>query len=445
MTNSDRQVGIWQRALSMSRATPESRNRYVDFLRAVAILFVIFGHWTAAAAYPDGNGGLSITHLLEVTPKSHPFTWIIQVMPVFFFVGGFSNGVSWSASLRKGTGYSKWLEARLRRLIAPVLIPLAVWMVMGAIAHLCGVSPPWIGTGSKLALIPIWFLAVYVVIALLVPITHLLWSRFGWYSFFAMAALGGALDIAFFMADLHGLAWLNYVVIWSAVHQLGYAWHNDQLNGTSRPLWLAAIGGGLLVTLVQWGPYPLSMVSVPGEPVSNTLPPKVTLLCLGCLQIGLLLSLQSVMKRFLASTKPWALTVLVNGVIMTVFLWHMTVMVLFVGAAHLIGDLGLVAEPNSSAWWAQKVVWMLLLTAGLLPAIGLFGRFERPKAQLPGLPPLPAWRLILGSLLVCMGLALVAYGGIAGDGPLGLRIVALIPPFLGAGLTHRWSRERQPI
>ena len=89
MTNSDRQVGIWQRALSMSRATPESRNRYVDFLRAVAILFVIFGHWTAAAAYPDGNGGLSITHLLEVTPKSHPFTWIIQVMPVFFFVGAF--------------------------------------------------------------------------------------------------------------------------------------------------------------------------------------------------------------------------------------------------------------------------------------------------------------------------------------------------------------------
>ncbi len=444
MTSASYKLGIWQRAIEMSRATPESRNRYVDFLRAVAILCVIFGHWTAAAAYPDGEGGLKITHLLEVTTKSHPFTWLIQVMPVFFFVGGFSNGVSWSAAKRKGTGYSIWLESRLRRLIAPVLVPLAAWIVMGGVAHLCGVSRPWIGTGSQLSLIPIWFLAVYLVIALLVPISHALWSRFGWLSFFGLAAIGGALDAGFFLCDLRNLAWVNYIFIWSAVHQLGYAWNDKQLEGKFRPLMLAGIGGALLCTLVFAGPYPLSMVSVSGDPVSNTLPPKITLLCLGCLQIGLLLSIQAPMKRFLSSVKPWAVTVLINGMIMTVFLWHMTVMILFVGAAHLMGDLGLGAIPNSPEWWWQKAIWLVVCTLGLLPAIALFGRFERPKAQLPGLAPLPAWRLAIGSILVCFGLALVAFSGISGDGPLGLRTLALLPPFLGAALTRRWGTERAP-
>jgi len=35
---------IWSQALEMAAATPPERNRYVDFLRAVSILFVVFGH-----------------------------------------------------------------------------------------------------------------------------------------------------------------------------------------------------------------------------------------------------------------------------------------------------------------------------------------------------------------------------------------------------------------
>ena len=61
-----------------------------------------------------------------------------------------------------------------------------------------------------------------------------------------------------------------------------------------------------------------------------------------------------------------------------------------------------------------------------------------------GVAPLPAWRLAIGSILVCFGLALVAFSGISGDGPLGLRTLALLPPFLGAALTRRWGTERAP-
>ncbi|MDF1838364.1 MAG: acyltransferase [Planctomycetota bacterium] len=429
----------WQRALELSAATPETRNRYVDLLRAVSILFVIYGHWIAAAAYADGQGGLVTTHLLALTTTSHPFTWIIQVMPVFFFVGGFSNGVSWSAAQRKGSAYSTWLESRLRRLVGPVLIPLVVWIVMGAIANRSGVTPPWIGRGSQMALIPVWFLAVYVLIALLVPISHGLWKRFGMGSIVGLAAIAALVDVAFFQWGLGNGAWVNYIFVWSAVHQLGYAWCDGKLEGSGRPLGLAILGAVALGCMIHFGPYPLSMVGVPGDEFSNTMPPKISLLALGCLQVGLLLSIQEPMKRWLRGLRPWAATVLINSMIMTLFLWHMTVMILSVGAGHLLGDLGLKVEPNSGAWWAQKAVWLLVCTAGMLPAVAIFARFERPKALPKDASILAPWRLVVGAHLVVFGLAAVAYGGIAGDYPLGLNWPTLIPPFIGAALVRRWK------
>ena len=41
--------GLWSRAREVAIQTPESRNRYVDFLRALSILAVISGHWLMAA------------------------------------------------------------------------------------------------------------------------------------------------------------------------------------------------------------------------------------------------------------------------------------------------------------------------------------------------------------------------------------------------------------
>ena len=89
---------IWSQALDMAAATPPRRNRYVDLLRAVSILFVVIGHWLIATLYYV-DGELEPGHLLETYPGMHWLTWIFQVMPIFFIVGGYSNGVSESTRL----------------------------------------------------------------------------------------------------------------------------------------------------------------------------------------------------------------------------------------------------------------------------------------------------------------------------------------------------------
>ncbi len=214
---------IWSQASYLADKTPESRNRYVDFLRAVSILAVIAGHWLMAAPHLK-NDSPQMVHLLDLSPWTQWLTWIFQVMPVFFFVGGFSNRISWKANLSKGRTYGSWLKSRLERLLQPVLWLILVWAFLGMIGHFAGIPMGMIRVGSQISLVPVWFLAVYILVILLVPITQMAWEKWGYLTIFILVACAALMDVLFFQADLRLLGFSNYVFIWLAVHQLGYAW-----------------------------------------------------------------------------------------------------------------------------------------------------------------------------------------------------------------------------
>ena len=185
--------------------------------------------------------------------------------------------------------------------------------------------------------------------------------------------------------------------------------------------------------MVTLGPYPVSMVSVPGQEISNSLPPKLPMLALALVHTGLLLSIEAPMRRWLAGAVPWTATVLVNGMIMTIFLWHLTAATLVVGLALLLGGVGLEVSPASGAWWAARPLWLVVYALALVPCVLAFGRFERSG----GVARVrPGWLLAGGAVIACAGLALLALGGVAapGAGPLGLRWWVLALPFAGAAL-----------
>jgi hypothetical protein len=252
----------------------------------------------------------------------------------------------------------------------------------------------------------------------------------------SLAAFAVLMDVFFFAVPvLRPLTWANYLFVWLAVHQLGYAWR-DGLQGGGRSLAWGLMGLGLLVALVSFGPYPLSLVGVPGQVtadgaiLSNTRPPKLPLLALGVAQIGLLLSLQGPANRFLAKRKAWAATVLANGMIMTVFLWHSTAMMLLFGLGFLLGGVGLNPYPGTMEWWLIRPIWILFFLLGTFPFVLGFQRFERVS----GRPPVSLVRLALGCCTACYGLALLAIGGINEEGTTTLRGMALLMVFAGCGL-----------
>ncbi|WP_392543409.1 acyltransferase family protein [Oryzobacter telluris] len=396
----------------LAAATPTTRNRVVDLLRAAAILVVVLGHWLVAAVTVR-DGQLVPGHLLELASWTHPITWVFQVMPVFFLVGGYANALSWRGARSRDVTYAVWLRGRLRRLLVPVVPLLLTWLVAVSVATAAGVPAATLRTASQIALVPTWFLAAYVVVCAIAPATLWLWERYGWASVVGGLVLGCVVDLVSIGTGSLAVGFANYVFVWATVHQLGYAWLDGRLGGTVRRLGLAAIGLVGTVALVWVGPYPVSMIGLDGAAVNNSYPTRVTLGFLGLLQAGLVLALEPVLSRWLSRERPWRATVLVNTRIMTIYLWHLTAMVGVIGLSLLAGGFGLGPEPLSGGWWASRPLWWAVLAAVTAGLVALLGRFETPRPL--DASAVPGWLPVAVTLLACGGLGSMAGQGIVGS------------------------------
>ncbi|HEX9863716.1 MAG TPA: acyltransferase [Acidimicrobiia bacterium] len=413
----------------LADATPPERNRVIDLLRAASILVVVFGHWLMAAVTVDG-GELIPGHLLILADWTHPLTWVFQVMPVFFLVGGYANGLSWRSARRRGEGYGSWLRARLRRLALPVVPLLLFWTAGGWLGLQLGLNWEVLQLASQVALVPTWFLAAYVVIVTIAPIGLWVWERWGWWSITTGIALAGLCDYLSIALGVIPVGFLNYVLVWGTVHQIGYAW----LDGTIEELWkrglMAAVGLIGTLLLVGLGPYPVAMVGLDTSEITNSYPPRVTLAFLGMFQAGLALMAEKPLQRLMQRKGAWTFVVGVSARIMTLYLWHLTAMVIVIGLSLAAGGFGLGAEPLGGVWWLTRPVWFLVLGVVTIGLVAVFGRFETPVSDLRPAPPW--WRPVVAVLGICAGLGLLAAIGIADDD--GLNGLVLSLPIIGVVL-----------
>ena len=410
----------------LAQETPAERNRVVDLMRVVSILVVVFGHWLLAAVTIQ-DGDLVAGHLLELADWTHPLTWVFQVMPVFFFVGGYANALSWRSARRSGEPYGAWLRARLRRLALPVVPLLLLWGIGGWLAINLGLDWAMLQLASQVALVPTWFLAAYVVIVTLAPLALAVWERFGWWSIFAGVALAALADVLAIGADLVPVGFLNYLFVWGTVHQLGYAWVDGKIEGMGRRLALLVAGFAATVALVWAGPYPVAMVGLDTAEITNSYPPRVTLAFLGLFQAGLVLVFEPLLSRLAHRARVWTFVVGVSAQIMTLYLWHLTAMIIAIGVGLAVGGFGFGVEPLSGMWWATRPLWFMFLIVLTALLMMVFGRFERPSRDLRPAPQW--WRPVVAVLLVCAGLGFLAAIGIADEDGLNGLILSL--PVIG--------------
>lgn len=414
-------------AADVARSTPTTRNRYVDALRAASILVVVFGHWLMAGPEIRPDGSLEIGHLVAASSVVQALTWIFQVMPVFFFVGGFANAAAWRSARSRGEDYPRWLRTRLRRLAMPVLPLLVFWAAAGSVAIGLGLDPELLRAGSQAALVPVWFLATYIVAVALAPVTLRLWERRGWWLVVGLTVAAALVDVATIGASVEVLRWANYLFVWNAVHALGYAWADGRLGSVTRRVGLGLVGLVTLGGLVALLPYPMAMVGLDAAEVTNSNPPKVTLIFLSLFQFGLLTAVEQPARRLLERARLWTAVVAVSTIIMTLYLWHLTAMVAVVGAQLALDGWGLRFTVNTPLWWATRPLFITVLMAVTGGLVFGFRRYERPQPDTRPSPP--AWRPILGTVLLCGGLGNLASSGIVAHG--GVSLVTMAVPFIG--------------
>jgi len=426
--------GMMAQARWAAERTPESRNRAVDLYRAVAIMFVVLGHWLLVAPVIR-NDEVTLTILLAEQRWTQYATWVFQVMPVFFFVGGFSNRLSWESAKRNPEKKRVWASTRLARLLKPTLPLVLVWAVAAYIAGRMGVNRELIGAASQAALVPVWFLAVYIIITVVVPITSAAWDKLGMASV-AILALGAiAVDTIAFGYDQGWLRWANYGFVWLAVHQLGYWWQGTH-RAKTWAVGFIVLGLVWLYVLIAKLGFPIAMVSVPGEEISNTRPPTTAMLAVGSVQIGTILLLTAPVSKWLQNVRPWAWVIVLNQMIMSIYLWHLTAMIAVVGIAVWLGGPGLRVEPGIGQWWMMRPVWVALYIGMLIPLVLIFLRFESGSRATEKGQPGP-YQAIPGAFLTCGGLIMMAMNGISAENFIGVNWIAVGLVVLGVGVATK--------
>jgi hypothetical protein len=393
--------------------TPATRDRTVDFLRAASICAVVFGHWFIGLIYWK-SGVIGVHSAVGVTAGMWLGTWLFQVMPIFFFVGGFSNLITLDAFHRRGDSNWAFVRSRAWRLLRPSLVFLGVWLVVQVVLHLTDTGAPtgltlWGDTkmlrgvyppAATLPFGPLWFLAFYLVVVAIAPATVWLHRRFGLWVPALMVVMTVAVDVIGFGLGHPAVRYLNIAPVLLLPHQLGHFYADGSMLRWPRTVFRAMVGvglGGLVLLTNPWvfrpfgrarfdwfptiGHYPKSLLGTDVEPISNAYPPTLCFMLAGIWAIGAVMLLRPRISRWLEGSGPWKATIFINSVIMTLFLWHMTAFLLAVLALWPLG-FGDYTD-TTLGWWLERVLWIGvpgLLLAGIVAVVG---RFERPRAARP--------------------------------------------------------------
>ncbi|WP_327235235.1 acyltransferase [Streptomyces sp. NBC_01317] len=399
------------------------RDRYVDFVRAWAIVLVVLGHWVITGLVLGPGGEIDAPELLAVEPWTRWLTLGFQIMPLFFLAGGHAAGGSWVRARAAGGTAAGWVGRRGLRLLLPAAVYSGLVLSAVGVCSVVGVDPGTLALVGWAMAMQFWFLPVYLLLGVLTPPLHAAHRRWG----LRVPVVMGAVALVVGWWGMGGQApyvgAVNYVLVWGVAYQLGFCWYDGLLTGR-RPVAVAValmVGGGLVfAALITFGPFPVSLIRVTGQTPSNTDPPSAAMLAWVVAQVGLCLLAAPAVRRLLARERVWRAVRRVGGASMTLYLWHM-LPVLVVAAVFYLP--GIAPDPvfGSGAWWALRVPWLLVLGVVLVGVLVVLRPLERWQARLyertrPRFDLRRAWPLWLGLPAGVAAFAYFATRGFAPDG-----------------------------
>ncbi|MFE5038615.1 acyltransferase [Streptomyces sp. NPDC056683] len=398
-----------------------TRDRYVEFLHAWAIVLVVLGHWLITALVREPDGRIDAPELLATVHWTQWLTLGFQIMPLFFLAGGHAAGGSWARARAAGGTPAGWLGRRALRLLLPVAVYSGAVLLAVGICTAAGVDADTLALVGWAMGMQFWFLPVYLLLSALTPVLYAAHLRWGARVPPVLGAVALVADVLVVAAHPPCVGLLNYVLVWGVAYQLGFCWRDGLLTGRRLvPLAMAAGGALAFAALVALGPFPVSLILVTGQSPSNTDPPSAAMLAWLVAQVGVSLLAAPPLRRLLDRERVWRAVRPVGAASMTLYLWHMLPVLVVAAAFYLTG---LAPEPalGSAAWWALRVPWLLVLgavLAGVVRALrplerGLGVLYERtvPDAGLRG-----AWPLWAGLAMAVAALARFAVRGFAPDG-----------------------------
>ena len=169
---------------------------------------------------------------------------------------------------------------------------------------------------------------------------------------------------------------LNMVFVWLFVQQLGFVYASGWLERTPKAVLIAVplASWALLVPMTRSGIWSPDMLT-------DLNPPMSTLMLLGIAQLCLLRLFRPALARVMRTRAAQAVVFGVGSRGMTVYLWHVPLLVILLGALLAVGAP--FPAPGSELWWLTRIPTYLAVLA-LAGVVSLaVARLERPPRAIP--------------------------------------------------------------
>lgn len=405
---------------SKTRSVPEGRDLTLDLARVVCVILVVFVHilFTGVGRGPDGS--LLIERTVEAQSWFTAASWIANIMPLFFVVGGYAARAGWRSASARGDTAADFVRVRLIRLARPAL-PLFVFfaLTLGA-TRMLGIDPALVDTIAIGVGSPLWFLAAYMIVQALAPVMMRLHERHGAWVLLGLLAgavlvdtfrftvVGGFLGIQPVAGTGYGLGQElfgipNIVFVWLFAQQIGFFLFDGWF--ASRRWWqlslLIVAGYAALWGLVSLGGYSWNMLG-------NQWPPTTAMVVLAVIQAAALTLLHSPLTALMRSRAAQGVVFVIGSRLMTIYLWHLPMIMVLIGV-QLVLPIPLPLPGSAVWWWTRPVFLVIVLAAVWLLSLWLI-RFERAPASGPS--RFPSTAAVVAAVLVFIApiIAITAYG-----------------------------------
>ncbi|MFJ2552840.1 acyltransferase [Microbacterium sp. NPDC087591] len=352
------------------------RDTGIDFVRALCVIGVVLLH-AIMVGVTVTDGGPVFANASEGSAWITPLSWALQVMPLFFVIGGFSGLIAYRRARERGGSARSFVAARLHRLLRPAAVTIGVVALALAVLTVLGVPADLLAIAGFRYGQPLWFLAVFLMCQALLPALASAHDRAPLRTIGLLAFAAITVDGLRATIGIDAVGFLNLAFVWMALQQLGFFLADGRIDALSRRTRAVAglIALGVLILTFVTGIYSPDLIA-------NINPPTAALLLVGVVHTSALSLLRDRLERISRRPVPSALTAFVTPRTMSIYLWHMPVLLVMAGItamSALIGGHGLPAL-GTLDWWAARPLW-LALALGLTALVAVStARFERLPA-----------------------------------------------------------------
>lgn len=339
--------------------TPRHRDSAIDLVRAVCVAGVVLLH-AIMVGVTVVDGFPVFENASEGADWITPLSWVLQVMPMFFVIGGFSGYLAHRRMRERGGSAAGFVAGRIHRLLLPAAVVIGFVAVALALLGVAGVPPELIAVAGFRYSQPLWFLGVFLLCQALLPALAAVHERAPLRTIGVLTVAAVSVDILRAASGIDALGFLNLGFVWLALQQLGFFLADGSIDALSRRVrivaGLAAVAA-LVLTFIG-GVYSADLVA-------NINPPTAALLLVGVAHTSAFSLFRRELEDFSRRPRPAAFTRFVTRRAMTIYLWHMPVLLAMAGASALFAVTTGIAlpEPSSVGWWLTRPAWLVVALA----------------------------------------------------------------------------------